>query len=838
MIVSLNPEPKREEFDLLLENTLVTLQQNALSPRVIANNICTLSALIRGKKNRKNMTRSAFISVFILALFIMQKHHCFAQRTFGEWTVYSDNTNAKNIAVIEKSVFFAFDAALLEYDTHYQEYTTWNAVNGLSDTHITTIGTHTATKTLCVAYDNGNIDLIQNGRTTNIPDLYLASTILSKKIYSIRSHGEFIFLATDIGIVKVDPQKKQIADTYYPSNKQEAIISLCFLNDTLFALSSNRLYAAKSNHPAIAAPTSWIIDNRIVPIDSANEQYYDLESWNDSLYVVKRNNQQENDSLFVVRPQQLDPILVVPSTQGINSLQVVNEKLAINTQKQILLLNTDYSHFLTIQDYGFGQVDANAFMLFDNSYWIADAKLGAIKYNINETARRLPIDGHAQSDMFSMKWNEGILAIVPGFANKDVRKQIAPGLLIFKDQQWKMINKETSDLWKASHTWDNTSIAFDPTQPNIVAIGGVSKTPVSIVNWQTGVVIDTFGQFNSTLNAFNQDTIYVSSLTYDEHGNLWIANSYCQKPVKMRDKEGQWHEFSLGSDAAYKLTKRIYCDYNNDLWISVYDLGLFGLHPSNSIANTDEAKTVLLNHVLPTNNSKIYNPITFTMDYNRMLWIASDNGFAVLSNPPSAFNQRPDYGQMQYPKVRYGDDIDFVFTSVLINEIEVDGGNRKWIATKNQGLFLLSDNASVIVEHFTVNNSPLPSNNVIDVEIDHYTGEVFILTDRGLLSYRGDATAEDPTYSNVKIFPNPAYPDHDGLIAIQGIRYDSDVKITDIAGNLVYQTTSNGGTATWNGKTTDGQPVTTGVYLIWTASNLKQVNGRKSRYVGKVMVVN
>ena len=75
----------------------------------------------------------------------------------------------------------------------------------------------------------------------------------------------------------------------------------------------------------------------------------------------------------------------------------------------------------------------------------------------------------------------------------------------------------------------------------------------------------------------------------------------------------------------------------------------------------------------------------------------------------------------------------------------------------------------------------------------------------GLISYRTNATYEDPNYSNVNVFPNPVRPNFNGLITIQGIRYNSDVKITDVAGNLVYKTTSNGGTASWNGRTLDGQ---------------------------------
>ena len=101
-------------------------------------------------------------------------------------------------------------------------------------------------------------------------------------------------------------------------------------------------------------------------------------------------------------------------------------------------------------------------------------------------------------------------------------------------------------------------------------------------------------------------------------------------------------------------------------------------------------------------------------------------------------------------------------------------------------------------------------------------------------SYISIVSVEDHIVDmEINVFPNPVRPNFNGLITIQGIRYNSDVKITDVAGNLVYKTTSNGGTASWNVRTLDGQKVATGVYLIWTAANSGA--GRK---VGKVLVIN
>jgi hypothetical protein len=168
-----------------------------------------------------------------------------------------------------------------------------------------------------------------------------------------------------------------------------------------------------------------------------------------------------------------------------------------------------------------------------------------------------------------------------------------------------------------------------------------------------------------------------------------------------------------------------------------------------------------------------------------------------------------------------------------ISDIKVDGGNRKWIATASAGLFLLNSDGTEIIHHFTSENSPLISNNISQLEINHATGEVFINTDLGLISFRSDASQEGDSDASTLVFPNPFKPEHTVPITIQGIKYDSDIRITDSAGNLIYKTTSNGGTAIWNGNNSLGDRVSGGVYFIWTAPN-----DGKGRKVGTVVVVN
>jgi hypothetical protein len=274
-------------------------------------------------------------------------------------------------------------------------------------------------------------------------------------------------------------------------------------------------------------------------------------------------------------------------------------------------------------------------------------------------------------------------------------------------------------------------------------------------------------------------------------------------------------------------------DYNNNIWMAINQVGLVGYNPGSSITDPSDDKRILLLEGETNGNLPSKEVTAIAVDFDNEIWIGTDNGFVVLYNSENAFDAPAGSISAQRIKLEFEGNVEFVLGNTSVTDIEVDGGNRKWFGTNGAGVVLLSADGLEIVKQFTTQNSPIISDNVIDIEIDQKTGEVFIVTDKGLVSYRGDASFEDPDVSDVQIFPNPARPEFDGPITIQGIRFDSDVRITDVAGNLVFKTTSNGGTATWDGRTLLGENVVTGVYLIWVAPN-----NSKGRFVGKVVIAN
>ena len=217
-------------------------------------------------------------------------------------------------------------------------------------------------------------------------------------------------------------------------------------------------------------------------------------------------------------------------------------------------------------------------------------------------------------------------------------------------------------------------------------------------------------------------------------------------------------------------------------------------------------------------------------DLDGEIWIGTNQGIAVHSSPSRVFKDRKNISRI---KIEIDGEVGYLLSSENITCIAVDGANRKWIGTENSGVFLISENGTEQLLNFTKNNSPLPTNTITAISINHETGEVFIGTDEGLISYIGNATQGDTEMKNISIYPNPVRESYDGNIYIKGLVADAIVKITDVSGNLVRTLTANGGTAEWDGRNIYGNRVSTGVYLVYTSNETGE-----STSVSKILFLN
>ncbi len=769
------------------------------------------------------------IMKFLFALFISL--NLSAQIGTGEWRLHVPNISGIDVVVGENVVYTAFENGLMEYDIATSEVSLWTDVNSLSDVTLTCLEYYKAKSALYIGYENGNIDKISNNKVTNIPAIRLAQISGSKRINRIVEYKDYIYVATGFSVVKIDPVKDEVRDTYYPTNGLDPILDVSFRNDSIFALTSNKMYRGYIKSPSLADPSQWKIDSRL-PIISGVDIYNDLEMIDDQLFVLYNSQIYGGDSVYQIKNTGIVLVTDPAVHNEINSLEKLNGKLAININGGINIFNSDFSTYvIETYIYGFGIESNNSY--YDNGIvWIADKVNGLTKYQ-NFVGTKISFEGPKKKNYYSMDCNKGKLLIAGGGITGHDMTYNLTGVHVFDDEKWSIKDVYNQNLWFEKNAWDFLSVAVNPIDSKITAMGSFSDMALSLCT-DGDQVSEVFTPANSPL----ESTIWgneamITNLQYDTQGNLWIANSFSLNPLKVYTKDKVWQTISLGNSTVNKSIYQIAIDYNGYKWISVGGVGLIALNDNKTIPVLTDDKIKLINSGENTGALPSNEITALAVDFDNEIWIGTDNGFAILYNSANVFDAALGSYNAQRIKVDVDGNIEYLLGNTFITDIEVDGANRKWFGTENAGMFLLSADGSEILQNFTVENSPLISNNIVDMEFDQLTGELYIATDKGLVSYRTDATYQDAEYSNVTVFPNPVKPDFTGPITIQGIKYDSDIHVTDVAGNLVYKTTSNGGTATWNGKTMDGEKVKSGVYLFWTAPNVG-----KGRKVGKVVIIN
>jgi ligand-binding sensor domain-containing protein len=299
----------------------------------------------------------------------------------------------------------------------------------------------------------------------------------------------------------------------------------------------------------------------------------------------------------------------------------------------------------------------------------------------------------------------------------------------------------------------------------------------------------------------------------------------------VRKTDGSWKSFNYENTISDILVSEIIVTQSNHKWVVLPNgNGLFVFDNNQTIDNENDDQYKKLN-IVDENGKIITNRInSIAEDLNGEIWLGTDQGIIVYYNPSNVFGDDLFYARRII--VTIGDATDYLLKSEVINSIAVDGANRKWIGTESSGVYLVSKDGTEELNHFTEENSPLLSNRIYDVEINHESGEVFFATDKGLVSYRGTATMGSDEFRDVYVYPNPVRETYSGDITIRGLVSDVNVKITDISGNLVYETTAEGGQATWNGKNFDGKRPSTGVYLVFCTND----DGSKT-YISKLLFI-
>ena len=749
-----------------------------------------------------------------------------AQTALGEWRDHFQYRST--IALVEgnSDMYCATTTALFKYNDQSGETERYTKVNALSDVNIQALGWNNSRNALVVGYRNGNLDVIRSGGTTNMPDIKRSAIVGDKGIYCITEGNDLAYLGCGFGIVVVDLARMEVKDTWLigPNAAQVQVNGITFHNDSIYAATQTGVFAAWQGEANLAAYTNWHKRNDLPGADGA---FTGIVPFNGHLLVNRRwssNDQTELDTLYYY--DQGWQVLTDAGSDYNRNIRVSNDgqRLTVTGRNKVREFDTDLSvTYFGDQLNGEELRPRDAFHRDQGGIWIATEAHGLVKFRSNNNFSISHPNGPDNNTVYRMSAAKGSLYVTTGGPSgnwgNEYRKD---GIHYFVDGRWNTADRSNDPLIDsggndyAGTLNDVMAVQVDPEDGSHAFIGSWDD---GVLEMRNGRGVGYFLPNNSSLQRYQnaaENTVptQVGGLAYDDKGNLWVSNSNCAKPISVKLKNGNWYAFGTGSALGTNtLLSDIIVAENGYKWVvRPRSAGLLVFTDNGTPSDFGDDQAKALSTFEGQGKLPSMDIFSIAEDEDNQIWVGTGKGVAVFYNPDAMFtNSNFDAQQIL---IEQDGNTQILLETEAVSAILVDGANRKWLGTQSSGLYLVSADGTKQIAHYTAANSPLPSDNIICLAMDNATGELFIGTDQGIMSYRGDATAGSKTSECATVFPNPVRESFTGPVAITGLVRGSDVRITDVAGNLVYRTTALGGQAIWPATDMNGQRVSTGVYLI------------------------
>jgi hypothetical protein len=758
--------------------------------------------------------------LYLFFLFVLQI--TFSQTNLS-WQGYFSYTQIKAVSESPTAIYTASENALFSKNVNTGIIKTTTTIDGLSGETITALYYSATSNKTIVGYQNGLLIVINeaDGSMLKVVDIVNKNLPTSvKRINNFMEYGGIVYVATDFGIVQFNLATSQFGDTYFigDDGAEIKVSQTTVFNGFIYAATSRGIRRGDATNPNLIDYKLWqqIAAGNWSGIVSLGTELYAVNAVG---YIHKYNSGSNMFNGYLTLPE---PTTDFRSTTDYfivttpNSVYVYNKQMVLQRQinrDEISGINSAFS-CATI---------TNGFI------YIGTAANGLITTSLSTAANYEKITpiGPSRNAIFSMQATTTQLWAVYG--DYDIYYNPYPlddfGISKLTTSGWSNIPYD-----KVLGAKSMSRIVVNPGNEKEVYASSFFSGLLKIENDIPTVL---YNQTNSGLESLaisppnpSYIDIRINGAAFDQSGNFWVTNSRVVNGLKSLSKSGQWK--------SYPMDKILSAPTENDFGTMVIDkYGTKWMATSkNGVIGFNESSNTFKKITFGTDqgNLPIQDVRAVAVDTKNQLWIGTTKGLRVLSN----VNNFETEGQLTTQSIIILEDdlAQELLYEQFITDIEVDGANNKWIGTADAGVFMVSPNGQETKYHFTADNSPLPSNVINDISINSSTGAVFIATSKGLISFKGIATSASENLNNVYVYPNPVRPEYEGTVKINGLLNKANVKITDIAGNLVYEATSEGGTLEWDTTAFGKHKVASGVYMIFVSAQ----DGVETK-VKKVMII-
>lgn len=688
----------------------------------------------------------------------------------GTWRTHFSYTNAKKLAVTPDKVFCATEIGLFSRELSDGSLRKLSKIDGLSDVEVSALAYSENLNLLVIGYASGFVDFVFEDELLSLNDIAVSNLDGDKTINDVAFGPSRTFLATDLGVVVVNSSDATVLENYVQIGTAGAAVAIVEI-----------LYRNDS---------LFIRTDDGIQSGSLNSNLLDFSSWTRYPSTTTfRSMKMVGSEIYAISTPDLwrysngswiDTGFDLPN--GSTELYEVNEQIFTSSNGIIYeLMANGFEVSLTTSATSINDIVSSGTELF-----IADGNQGLINQSGDPLSPTGPVSNTFSN--FRVLANELFGFHAPSPFSYDGSVQVEE------------FSKFSEGEWQAASIENFTNVS------DVARFNGnlyYSSLGDGLYDELNGSILNDVPGSSSEL-----DTL-ITALAGGS--NLWVSSFRNQSPVHIMDVDGNWISYSsliLGEDEF--------------LTIDLSEIGIGWLGASSGIITIMDPEEVRIDQISTTDGlPSSFLDIDISIEDNA--WIGTSRGPALFPDASFIFSD-PEGIQPTFENRT-------LFEDEQINAVLTDGGNRIWFGT-NQGVWVYDENTSEQVAVFNEANSPIPSNQIIQMDYNGVNGEVFILTTKGMVSYRSASSIGNRDHRNVTIFPNPVRPEYQGVVGLSGLARNASVKVTDINGNLVTEIEANGGSASWNLTDVKGGRVATGVYLFFSSSS----DGEET-YVGKIAVV-